>query len=287
MAIINLPEIRPANTQDGKIEALYDAYFMLRKWIQYGFSGVLDSSNIDSIRADKIDVREGKIQSAQIEDLIVGNNVTMGPNAYITWDHVTNADAYSLAAWEASDYATYIDAHGIYTGTLTANQINVIQGIVLGSNATIQWSQLPSLPSASQVGALPEDTYIPPEYTDSDALRAWRNSGYATYIDSNGVYSGKFTGGMFRVNPLGDPALESGIEIGGWTDNDWHGMALSIRYSDIDVATVFESDGVPTEYYTYCKFRNTVQFSGQVTFNASSDVDFSGANVTGLTAKFA
>ena len=50
-------------------------------------------------------------------------------------------------------YLTYIGETGIYTGTLIAEQINAVQGIVLGTNATVQWSSvlgaptIPTLPS--------------------------------------------------------------------------------------------------------------------------------------------
>ncbi len=62
------------------------------------------------------------------------------------------------------------------------------------------------------------------------SLAAWRNSGYATYINQNGVYSGSFNGGMFNVNPGSDPVLESGITIGGWYSNGWHGNALTVKF---------------------------------------------------------
>lgn len=65
-------------------------------------------------------------------NLLVGNEISMGANAYISWSNVTNqpsipsqyTNAQALAAWVASGYKTYIDQYGVYTGTLTANQIN-------------------------------------------------------------------------------------------------------------------------------------------------------------------
>jgi hypothetical protein len=45
--------------------------------------------------------------------LTVGDNVAMGPNAYISWSNVTGRPN-----------TTYIDANGIYTGTIVASQIN-------------------------------------------------------------------------------------------------------------------------------------------------------------------
>jgi hypothetical protein len=45
--------------------------------------------------------------------LTVGDNVAMGPDAYISWSNVTGRPN-----------TTYIDANGIYTGTIDASQIN-------------------------------------------------------------------------------------------------------------------------------------------------------------------
>ena len=77
---------------------------------------------------------------------------------------------------------TYIDAFGIYTGTLTANQINVIQGITLGANATINWASLPSLPSASQVGAMSNGTFIP---DDDYITQITKNTITTDYLKAN------------------------------------------------------------------------------------------------------
>lgn len=61
-----------------------------------------------------------------------------------------------------ADRLTYIDPNGIYTGILTAQQINAVQGITLGSNATINWAQVakPTY-TAGEVGALSSSTHIP------------------------------------------------------------------------------------------------------------------------------
>ena len=67
--------------------------------------------------------------------------------------------------------------------------------VTMGDNATISWDKV--------TGSKPS------QYTDAQALNAWKNSGYATYININGVYSGSFNGGMFNINPGSDPVLES------------------------------------------------------------------------------
>jgi adhesin HecA-like repeat protein len=184
MAEIKLPDIRPAKTIEGKMDALYDAYFVMRKFMTYYLSGNLDEENvvraqeavianvlagtikadqidvtegkiqaaqigtikadqidvtegkiqaaqIGTIKADQIDVTEGKIQAAQIEDLVVGGNVTMGPNARISWSQVTNQPYIPTTA----DITT-ITANYIATPNLITNIAQVNNSLRLGSGAT-------------------------------------------------------------------------------------------------------------------------------------------------------
>lgn len=236
MAEIKLPDIRPAKTIEGKMDALYDAYFVMRKFMTYYLSGNLDEENVvraqeavianvlaGTIKADQIDVTEGKIQAAQIEDLVVGGNVTMGPNATISWSKITDR---------------------------------------------------PTIPS---------------QYTDAQALNAWKNSGYATWIDANGVYSGAFNGGMFNINPMSDPVLESGLTIGGWYNGLWKGQALKVQYEEygdggFPGTIVSSSGGVPLIFELKTNFDDYVQFRSGSDVSFRGDVDFTGANVTGLSA---
>lgn len=235
MAEIKLPDIRPAKTIEGKLDALYDAYFVMRKFMTYYLSGNLDEENVvraqeavianvlaGTIKADQIDVTEGKIQAAQIEDLVVGGNVTMGPNATISWSKITDQ---------------------------------------------------PTIPS---------------QYTDAQALNAWKNSGYATWINANGVYSGAFNGGMFNINPMSDPALESGLTIGGWYNGSWKGQALKVQYEEywnmgFPGTIVSSLGGVPLIFDLETCFDDYVRFRSGSVVSFRGNVDFTGANVTGLS----
>lgn len=144
MAEIKLPDIRPAKTIEEKVDALYDAYYMMRKWLNYAFSGVLDEGNViraqeanianllaGKITADQIDVTQGKITTAQMENLVVGGNVTMGPNARISWSQVTNQPYIPTTA----DITT-ITANYIATPNLITNIAQVNNSLRLGSGAT-------------------------------------------------------------------------------------------------------------------------------------------------------
>lgn len=122
---VGAPEI---NMDDipGTIRSLSDNVMKLRKELDWLMKGNLDEDQVyragsvvtdwvyaNKIEAKQIDVTEGRITTAQIEDLIVGGNVTMGPGATISWGNVSGRPN-----------TTYIDAYGIYTGTVQANQIN-------------------------------------------------------------------------------------------------------------------------------------------------------------------
>lgn len=89
-------------TIEQKVQNLYDTILMYRKELDYLLQN-LDEQNVlraktaeiaeiyaGTIEANKITVTDGKITTAQIEDLSVGGNVTMGPTATISWNNVTN-----------------------------------------------------------------------------------------------------------------------------------------------------------------------------------------------------
>ena len=171
------------------------------------------------VTTDQLIAGEAKISTALIEDLVVGNNVIMGPNAAISWSQVTGNK--------------------------------------------------------------------PTQYTDAQALSAWKNSGYATYINSSGVYSGSFNGGMFNINPSSDPVLESGLTIGGWYGSSWAGQALQLKYlpngNQGSPGTVFSSDGgVPLVFNLATTFQKDVRFRSASSVYFGGYVDFSSANVSGV-----
>jgi hypothetical protein len=168
---------------------------------------------------------------------------------------------------------TYIDQDGAYIGILTANQINAIQGIVLGSNATIQWASLSSYPTAEQVGARPydwvptaddvnarPDTWIPDYGTEVGGVKPPTNadntysaigSNRLTYIDGSGIYTGTLTanqinaivginlgyGASINWSYVGKPsysASEVGAKPDNWSPSIYDVSGLSGRLTYID-----------------------------------------------------
>jgi hypothetical protein len=254
MPQVILPNVRDAENPELQVQYLYDAYYKIRKELEYLLQN-LDSDNVieaqsvvadwvyaGTVTTDQLVAGKAKIGTAMIDELIVGSNVGLG----------TAQDAQGVTTIVGGLITTdYIKALGLKVG----------DHIDMGPNATISWSNVTNQPS------------IPSQYTNAMALAAWANSGYATYINANGVYSGSFNGGMFNINPTGSRYLESGLTVGGYWGGSWKGQALKLQFYEsggggTPVTAFSSSGGVP------------LWFDVQTRFN--SLVDFSGATVTGL-----
>lgn len=354
------------------VEELTNLMFQYYRELQYLLGGQLDTQNIREITTDKLVAGTALIDTALIETLVVGGNVTMGPDAYISWANVTDqptiptqyTDFMAVTAWEASTYKTQLDGkiETYYTDTdpntwpsgdrakhdgdmwyaITAKLLKRYNGtsnawelvedqkaIDAYTNASTAqdtadgkrrvFTSTPTTPydvgdmwAAGPTGDLKRcktqrltgaynaaDWELATKYnlySDSDALTAWEASGYATYIDGNGVYSGSFNGGMFNVNPTGSPTLPSGITIGGYhyvngtQSIDWSGEAFRIAYVDapgqsggpyLSFTTAngyYVAFDLPIRCNDYIMFFDGVQFRGAVSFY-STTIDFTGATV--------
>ena len=133
-----MPDVILPWPQDGRndketIQNLTDTIIKLRKELEF-LLGALDEDNViraksvvadwiyaGNIQADQIDVTNGKIQSAQIEDLVVGGNVTMGPNATISWSQVTNQPY--IPVLPSYIQSTYIDSTNVISPNITGGTI--------------------------------------------------------------------------------------------------------------------------------------------------------------------
>lgn len=130
-------------------------------------STYIDANNIftANVYATNLSVLNGKITTAQIEDLIVGGNVMMGPNAAISWGQVdkTGAVASDVGARSNTWMPTALEV-GARPNTWTPTALEV------GARAS-DW-----MPSASYVGAIPS-TYI-------DANNVFTKNVYAENIST-------------------------------------------------------------------------------------------------------
>jgi hypothetical protein len=103
--------------------------------------GSIPSMKIIDLTADKITAGTIDANVISVINLVVGSNVTMGPNAYISWGNVNDkptiptqyTDAMALSAIES----TYIDANGVWTPNVYAQNIvgTAITGIVIKTSA--------------------------------------------------------------------------------------------------------------------------------------------------------
>lgn len=150
------------------VEQLVDLMYQYKRELEYLVNGHLDDKNVSAVHADwvyaggittdQITAGTALIGAALIETLTVGDNVVMGPDAYISWANVTEqptiiSTADALAAWVASDYATYIDEDGIYTGVLGANDVILANSTSTASlNFDIQGTYYVTLKTAYTTG---------------------------------------------------------------------------------------------------------------------------------------
>lgn len=123
-------------------------------------NGAVTNDKITSVEANKITVNSARIRAAQIEDLVVGSNVTMGPNASISWSNVsskpfipqTAGDVGAVANNQQAVFNTltnngnlrglfmnsgnlYINADYINGGTITGVNINVNSNLRMGKKS--------------------------------------------------------------------------------------------------------------------------------------------------------
>lgn len=157
-----------------------------------------DGSSQAVFNSDKIALQVGGVDKVYFDAVagkykFVGDIIMEGGS--ISWNSINAPTAEDVGAkpydWQPSisdvsglsSRLTYIDGQGIYTGTLTAQQINAIQGITLGANASINWTAM-NKPSASQVGAL---------------ATSWVGT---TYINAYGLYTGQISASQINTGVL-------------------------------------------------------------------------------------
>ena len=128
----------------------------------------------------------------------VGDIVMEGGS--ISWTSVTGPAVSNVVG--LGTRLTYIDGTGIYTGTLTAGQINAINGISLGANATIDWTYV-TAPSYGQV------TGVKPP-TDADNTVGAIGANRLTYIDGAGIYTGTLTAGQVNAVAISASSITTG-----------------------------------------------------------------------------
>lgn len=131
MSEVYLPMPREGKTIEEKVQFLTDVIYRYRKELDFLLNN-LDEENViraGSVYAENIDTVHAKISVAQIENLEVGGNVTMGPNAILSWGQVSNKPwipqtAADLGALTNTQLTTILGQDYVVTGKVWANQIN-------------------------------------------------------------------------------------------------------------------------------------------------------------------
>ncbi len=271
-----------------------------------------------TISLDKGDGNGGYIPSLYF-DVISGKYKVIGDiimeGGSISWDDVIAPSAEQVGArpdwwvptafevgarpddWmpSASDVgaisSTYIDANGVFTPNVYATHISTLLGkittaqienlevgsnVTMGPNATISWSKVTNQPS------------IPSQYTDYQAVSAWEASGYSTYINSNGVYTGKLYAQHAVINNgAGTGSINMDV---GTSSYVIFKTAYTTGGNTLMIGKSSSVGGTPSTMERIDAFANWLYLYGSQyisgTLYCSGDVDFTDATVTGITAKF-
>lgn len=221
----------------------------------------------------------------------ISGNIVMASGSKIGNWNVTATAIYNLKTTLASTTeGVYIGTDGISlggatnyfkvtsAGALTATSANISGNITI-TGGTITWANV-NKPTAAQVGALPDTTVIPTQYTDAEAVQAWVNSGYKTYINENGVYSGSLTGiNVYGANYYSIDGFSKLVLVS--TGSSTESALTLYKNQSMPIFTV-DSNLLNTRFYGY----SNTHF---LTVNSNSTMpegkwNFQFATVSGVTA---
>jgi hypothetical protein len=148
MIELSAPDTSKAKNLEEKVRMLEDYCSRLRKELTHLMEH-LDENNISpyakikaaqigSVFAERIDASHAKIQTAQIEELEVGKNVIMGPDAAISWSQVTGAP--SIPVLPGYIKSTYIDSTTVMSPSIVGGTISVTTDVYVGDGMYLNWS---------------------------------------------------------------------------------------------------------------------------------------------------
>lgn len=258
-----------------------------------------------TVGTDQLIAGSALIGSALIESLVVGNNVTMGPNAYISWGNVTNQPtAGQLGGLMAnSPMLTYIGPTGIYSGQVTTDQLvagnaristALIENLVVGGNvsmgpsAYISWDNVTgkNLDYSVITGSKPP--------TNADNTYSAIGPGRLTQINAFGIYTGTLTAAQVNAVEINADAISAGTLTGRTVRTAASGTRVELVSNLADVNLY---NGTSNVLRLQNNFDNTSTIwspSGGAIFIGSSghsiypsgSWNFTSASVTGITARF-
>lgn len=94
-------------------------------------------------------------------NLVVGNEISMGENATITWEQVEGTDNVALLDdIPSDDYITEITRNAITSAFIKTLNLAVGNEITMGENATIAWGKVTGTDGVASKTDIPSDAYI-------------------------------------------------------------------------------------------------------------------------------
>lgn len=167
-----------------------------------------------TIETNQLIAGSSKIGTALIENLVVGSNVTMGSNATISWDNVTGSkppsNADNTTSVIGANRLTYISQTGIYTGTLTAQQINV-SGIN-ASNITTGTMSAARI-DGGELNGISLNINNNFRVTSTGQLTATGATISGTINATGGTFSGTISGGTFQGSTFQTSSGSTRVEL--------------------------------------------------------------------------
>lgn len=230
-----------------------DTFYDENGELKYGFMDYADPENLTinldengfpktssffyDLDGDKLYVR-GDIQctnlnvldNAKVSGLEVGKNITMGPDAKITWQQVEGAEENVVTITKNT-----IDAPYIKTLKLTVGD-----QITMGSNAKITWSNMP--------------TNVASEGYVASAVSDLVSADMVTTITQNSISTGtlKLSGNIYRTTGTWDESNfligineDNRLQLGSAVGNDYKGSSY-YTHGDLHIVT----DGSKVNQYS-------------------------------------
>lgn len=137
--------------------------------------------------------------------------------------NIITADMVRAGRLQSEDNSTWIDLNNgafSFKGQMVWDSDS--HKLIMGDDAVMSWDSIVDKPD------------IPSSYTDAKALQAWEDSGYSTYINSDGVYTGTVTANKVRAGKLQSINNSTWIDLDDGTFNfrdllKWTSDGLKIK----------------------------------------------------------
>lgn len=263
-------------------------------------SALIGAALIDKIKASQIDVSEGKITTAMIEELIVGQNVQMGPNATISWQQVTNqpnipATPSDIGAIAANDpKLSKLNNIGEYIGQLSQGQVTGLSTRLTHITPTGVYTGTVGTDQLVAGSALIKSALI--ESIEASKIQVGTLTGFT--LNGSIINGGTITGTLIRTASSGNRIeMSSAGGIRGYSNNNQlHGMVYNLPAGNLVDMSLYHDGSELLEFYDeVTRFiirpgsNATTMGIGQTgkTVYAFGTWDFSNATTIGLVARFA